>query len=82
MGVGGRKSKGDMWAGKDSHVLKQATASESVKSSSLYFEFVLTVVYEFENKEKTLTIFSKKQCIQCCSILFMDNNDIIIIFIV
>ena len=31
-----------MWAEKNSHVLKQTTASESVKSSSLYFEFVLT----------------------------------------
>ena len=42
--VGGRerKGKGDMWAEKNSHVLKQTTASESVKSSSLYFEFVLT----------------------------------------
>ena len=34
-----------MWAEKDSHVLKQAAASESVKSSSLYFEFVLTKIY-------------------------------------
>ena len=31
-----------MWAEKDSYVLKQATASESVKSSSLDFEFMLT----------------------------------------
>ena len=39
---GGRKGEGDVWAEKDSYVLKQATASESVKSSSLYFEFMLT----------------------------------------
>jgi len=36
-----------MWAEKDSYVLKQATVSESVKSSSLYFEFVLTKLFCF-----------------------------------
>ena len=32
-----------------SYILKQLTAIEPVKSSSLYFEFVLTIVYSLFN---------------------------------
>ena len=39
----GRRSGGDMWAEKDSHVLKQATALESVKSSLSFLIFRICV---------------------------------------
>ena len=51
-----------MWAEKDSYVLKQASASESVKSSSLYFEFVLTKLYK-ENFTSFYVLWAPRQIV-------------------
>ena len=71
---GGRKSKGDMWAEKDSHVLKQAMASESVKLSSLYFEFVLTNMYLHIILQSTLILYLPIVLMRTHYIICMENT--------